>query len=361
MKEDTKVLKLLLCGPSDVEKEIQLAEDAIKEWNQINWEATDCGLQSRHWKTDSTPDLANRGQNIIDQQLVDNSDILIVVFWQRLGTPTGLSDSGTAEEIMRAYHRGIRTLVYFSKLEQVHISDESERERLDAFRAKVFDLGLGSTFSNRKEFRKLLRNHLGRTVHELLTQNKKVRGESSSKPKTASQSGSNNIQIVGDGNKIQTNSSKPPKFVIPQAPGQLTPSEQKQVSDWIEELATLSNNILGTEIRAAIIEWRSRFKNKFEVPRYNALESSRMLEAKAWFLKNRGVLNSKPRARKLGSADAQQKKKIKTLMRQMGRTNEDYYPEIAARLKLPIFTSLTKLSSKNLERVCGVVTRDSKK
>ena len=45
----------------------------------------------------------------------------------------------------------------------------------------------------------------------------------------------------------------------------------------------------------------------------------------------------------------------------MGRTNEDYYPEIAARLKIPRFTSLTELSSKRLEKVYNLVMRDSKK
>ena len=33
-------------------------------------------------------------------------------------------------------------------------------------------------------------------------------------------------------------------------------------------------------------------------------------------------------------------------MKHMGRTNEDYYPEIAARLKMKPFNSLTKLSGK---------------
>jgi hypothetical protein len=45
----------------------------------------------------------------------------------------------------------------------------------------------------------------------------------------------------------------------------------------------------------------------------------------------------------------------------MSRTNEDYYPEIAVRLKIPPFTSLTKLSAKRLEKVYNLVTRDSKK
>ncbi|RYD78942.1 MAG: hypothetical protein EOP84_13660 [Verrucomicrobiaceae bacterium] len=68
-----------------------------------------------------------------------------------------------------------------------------------------------------------------------------------------------------------------------------------------------------------------------------------------------------PKARRGGYSDAEWKTAIKTKMKAMGRTNEDYYPEIAARLKIPRFTSLTKLSSKHLEKVCNLVRRDSGK
>lgn len=49
---------------------------------------------------------------------------------------------------------------------------------------------------------------------------------------------------------------------------------------------------------------------------------------------------------------------IKTAMSQMGRTNEEYYPEIAHRLKIRTFSSLKVLTPKNLERVYNLVRRD---
>jgi hypothetical protein len=51
---------------------------------------------------------------------------------------------------------------------------------------------------------------------------------------------------------------------------------------------------------------------------------------------------------------------IKARMSEMGRTNADYYPEVSSRLKMKRpFTSLKNLSKKDLERVYGVVSRDS--
>ena len=52
---------------------------------------------------------------------------------------------------------------------------------------------------------------------------------------------------------------------------------------------------------------------------------------------------------------------IKAKMREMGRSKDDYYPEIAARLKMRRFTSLNELSPKNLERVYQLVLRDAKR
>lgn len=46
------------------------------------------------------------GQGQINEQLVDAADIVLAVFDARLGSPTAVAISGTAEEIFRAHDRG---------------------------------------------------------------------------------------------------------------------------------------------------------------------------------------------------------------------------------------------------------------
>lgn len=338
-----------------------MAEEVIAEWNRINWEATNCGLVSRHWRTSSSPDMAERGQRVIDRQLIDDSDLVIGIFWSRLGTPTGLAESGTVEEIDRAIHRDIRTMVYFSGLEAPSQKIDSEQlSKLEDFRQKVFATGLASSFTSRRQFERDFRNHLGRAVHAILS--KKAEVEDPPSPKGAvSQAGSNNTQIVGDGNSVRVTVSKTPKVVVEQSPGQVTASEQKRISEWIAELATLTSNASGKSTKAAMGEWWSRLRNKFDVPRYNALQSSQIGEVEAWFNISKASLLRSPKAKKSGTSGAAWKKAIKTKMKAMGKTNEDYYPQIAVRLRIPPFTSLTKLSAKRLEKVYNLVTRDSKK
>lgn len=363
MKKEDRVLKVTLCGPGDVSKELKLAKKVIDEWNHINWEATGCGLMTRHWRTNSAPDLGERAQRVIDRQLIDESDLVVAIFWNRLGTHTGLADSGTVEEIDRAVHHDIRTMVYFSNLEAPGtVIDAGQDKDLEKFRSRIFDMGLASSFGSRRQFEESFRNQLGLAVHQILAKIEKEKPKRVRAEKTKIiQNGNHNFQFNGDGHTIKPLMPSKPKIVIPQAPGQVTPPEQKEISDMVNDLADLSSLITGKSEGASRAEIRSRFNNHFKVPRYNALQSSEMNAVKAWYQAVRGSMIRSPKAKKSGASDATWKKGIKTRMGSMGRKNDDYYPDIAARLKIPRFTSLTELSSKRLEKVYNLVIRDSKK
>jgi len=365
MKKEEQTIVITLCGPGDVTKEIEIAEELITEWNRTNWDATGCGLRSRHWRSSTTPDLAERAQRVIDRQMIDGSDLVVGIFWSRLGTPTGLAESGTVEEIDRALHKDIRTMIYFSDLEALnqHVEEE-QAAALEVFRKKVYAMGSTWSFANRRKFENDFRLHLGRVVHEILAKRAEAKAEVK-RPRraktTISQNGTGNVQLVGDGNTLKPVMPSKPKIVIEQSPDQLTASEQKKVSDWIAELADLTSEIEKQPVGAAKRAWWSRLMNRFDVPRYNALESSRLGDVEKWYEVSKRNLTRTPRAKRFGFSDADWKKAIKTMMGKMGRTNEDYYPEIAVRLKIPRITSLTKLSSKRLEKVYNLVRRDSKK
>lgn len=363
MRNEDRVLKVALCGPTDVSEELEIAKKVIAEWNHINWEALSCGLLTRHWKTHSSPDLGERAQRVIDRQLIDDSDLVVAIFWKRLGTPTGLADSGTVEEIDRAIHHDIRTMVYFSNLEAPAAAIDPEQERsLAKFRNRIFGLGLAASFASRRQFEDEFRRQLGLAVHQILAQLDNRKPKKAKREKIqVTQNGNHNLQFIGDGHTIKPIMPSKPKIIISQSPGQVTPAEQKKISDMVNDLANLSSAISGKSEGASRAEMRSRFNHHFNVPRYNALQSSEVDAVVAWYQSVRGSLIRSSKAKKAGASNAAWKKGIKTRMGLMGRTNEDYYPEIAARLKIPRFTSLTELSSKRLEKVYNLVMRDSKK
>ena len=260
-----RIVNVVLCGPGDVERELEIAREVVDEWNERNFGPMNCGIKSTHWSTDAVPSMEARGQQVINWQLIDEADLLVALFWRRLGTPTGLYESGTAEEICRAQARGIDVMVYFSRIEDPRpIEDPEQWDRLQAFQAKAFVAGFPSTFRGRKEFRERFAAHLEKKVIEILARKKRGGGKKRvTSIKQTQSGGSGNLQIAGDGNvvKLSSASQKRPRVVIERSPDHLTPAEQKRVFDWIEELSILMENAQGKSIRSAKGELWNRLKN----------------------------------------------------------------------------------------------------
>ena len=358
-----KTFNVVLCGPGDVAKEIAIARKVIEEWNQRNWESLGCGLKDKHWDTDVAPSMDARGQAIINRDMIDSADLIVAIFWRRIGTPTGLHDSGTVEEITRAQARDIPVMLYFSDIEDTRpIQDSDQWDMLQAFRARALVSGLPRTFRSRDDFRKRLGDHLHMKIVELLAQKPKSK---SKKPKPSIQqtaNGTANVQLAGDGNtvNVKTASTRKPKIVISPLPDDLSPSEQRQVSEWVEELAVLMEAVERKTTARAKGELWSRLKNQFEVQKYEQIKSARLPEVRDWVRVVRKDLEKKAQRKAPEVFMAARIPAIKARMRDMGRANTDYYPEIATRLKMRRFASLNDLSPKNLERVYQLVLRDSK-
>jgi hypothetical protein len=361
MNQKSKIIKVTLCGPGDVEKEIKIAREVIDKWNQTHWESTGWGLKTQHWNTDAVPTMTERGQAAINHQLIDDSDIIVAVLWTRLGTPTGLAESGTEEEITRATAREIRVLSYFSDLEAPATHhDKIQAEKLAAFRSKMMKAALPFTFKSRKQFRELFESHLDAAVRELLMNSKKEKAKKPRKPgKTIVQkaTGNSNVQLAGDGNTLNfKGTSKRPNVTIERSPDHISPADQKRVSDWIKELAEEST---GKPIGELIKDWWGKFYGRFNLASYKELKTGDMPEVEAWHQQQINLIKAD---RKTTDPQGWRNAKygsIKSKMSKMGRTKEEYYPELSDRLNMKKpFTSLKKLSKYDLGRVDGMVKRD---
>jgi hypothetical protein len=110
---DARVVRVLIASPGDTVNERQVLRGALEDWNGIN---ADQGVMvlPLMWERDATPEMGDRPQGVINRQLVDLADLLIGVFWTRLGTPTSEAESGTVEEIERCIEAGNPVLLYFS-------------------------------------------------------------------------------------------------------------------------------------------------------------------------------------------------------------------------------------------------------
>lgn len=100
------VYRVLVASPSDTGGVRDVLRRAIEDWSSVNAEATGVALMPLLWERDSTPEMGDRPQALINKQLGEKTDMVIGAFWTRIGTPTGEAESGSAEEVREGMREG---------------------------------------------------------------------------------------------------------------------------------------------------------------------------------------------------------------------------------------------------------------
>jgi hypothetical protein len=155
----------MIASPGDVAQERRIARDIVHEWNAINSAERGTVLLPLAWETNASPALGDRAQAIIDDQLVKSADLLVAVFWTRLGTPTGSASSGTVEEIQEHVKSGKPVMLYFSSAPvQPESVDAEQYKALREFRASIQKRGLVESYESISEFREKFTRQLAQTI-----------------------------------------------------------------------------------------------------------------------------------------------------------------------------------------------------
>lgn len=146
-----EVLRVLIASPSDVKQERDEIESVIFEWNKRFAEETHVILLPSRWEDDVTPSYGGSDpQQIINNQLINKCDILIGVFWTKLGTATSKHLSGTLEEINIFIEMGKEVMLYFVDKDIPRQTDFSEVKKVDEFRNQYGQKGIYSPYNASK-------------------------------------------------------------------------------------------------------------------------------------------------------------------------------------------------------------------
>jgi hypothetical protein len=160
------VYTVMIACPGDIVCERRIAREVIADWNVANARKLTIVLLGAGWETDSIPLAGGRPQTLINRQILADSDLLVAVFWTRLGTPTGAAASGTAEEIEEHLKAGKPTLVYFSNaLVNPAGMDSKQHKALEEFKGLCRKRGLVETYDDPEDFRRIFARQLAKTVN----------------------------------------------------------------------------------------------------------------------------------------------------------------------------------------------------
>jgi hypothetical protein len=99
--------RLLISAPGDIsEQDLRIVTETIGRWNASYGQEFGAVVVPVHWEMNSAAEHGERPQASLNAQLVESADILIALFWHRLGSDTGEAESGTVEEIEEADEHG---------------------------------------------------------------------------------------------------------------------------------------------------------------------------------------------------------------------------------------------------------------
>lgn len=144
----------MIASPGDVQEERDAIRRMLIDWNDLNSASQKVVLLPAGWETHSSPDLSGRAQDLINDRILDKCDLLVGVFWTRLGTPTGEHVSGTVEEIERHVNAGRPAMIYFSTRPVVPGSyDEDQFSGVVEFKKWCQSKGITNDFESLDDFR----------------------------------------------------------------------------------------------------------------------------------------------------------------------------------------------------------------
>lgn len=167
MAYQATVIPIMIASPEEVYEEREAARDIIHSWNYINSGVAGAVLMPVGWETHSSPELGTRAQHLINERVLKDCDLLLGIFWTRIGTPTSESVSGSVEEIEKHLAAGKPVMLYFSSKPVAPQSiDAQQYEAVSAFKQQCRGRGLVEEFENLPDFKSKFSRQLPICLHD---------------------------------------------------------------------------------------------------------------------------------------------------------------------------------------------------
>lgn len=166
-----EIYPLLISSPGDVADDVDLVVNTVLRWNAIYGQEFGANVMPLHWTSHAAAEYGIRPQESLNEQLVEQADIVIALFWHRLGTDTGEAESGTVEEIEKGHGRGAHVAVLRCTRDIPPADLDSDQvQRLDSYLVGIQDQALILEYRNENVLRERVETILTRVVSTSATQ-----------------------------------------------------------------------------------------------------------------------------------------------------------------------------------------------
>ena len=164
------IARIFIASPSDVMDERDEACKVIAEWNAANSLSRSVILEPVRVETHSQVTHGAHPQDLINGQLLERCDLLLAVFWSKIGTLTIKDGSGTIQEIREfAELKGHeRVLLFFCNRNIPYSTETSKIEAVKQFKNSIKDKGPYREFESVTDFARAFRQQLDITMNGLI-------------------------------------------------------------------------------------------------------------------------------------------------------------------------------------------------
>lgn len=152
MSYNALVVQVLLSSPSDLSathRDVIVSQ--ARAWNAGHGRIYGIQFNLVDWRENAAAAAGEYAQAVLNEQLVDESDAGLVVFTDRMGTPTPGHPSGTAEEIAELLDRGRDVAVLNNMSPRPDPTDQGaleQRAQLRAYVESLYPVALVKSFDS---------------------------------------------------------------------------------------------------------------------------------------------------------------------------------------------------------------------
>jgi hypothetical protein len=168
MSYTATVVQVLLSSPSDQPPEhAHVVVNAMRTWNATLGHRLQVHFSPTDWQHGATPSYGEHPQRALNRAIVDNSDMAIVVFTDRLGTPTDTHPSGTVEEIERLHEAGKEVAILVNRVPDRSLEGKEateEKGRLEDYLKSIQSHSFYREYRSRDELTQVINTLLQQTA-----------------------------------------------------------------------------------------------------------------------------------------------------------------------------------------------------
>lgn len=170
MSYQALVLRLLISAPGDIPSEsITIIRKTISQWNFSHGEQLGIIVLPISWTEHAVAEFGDRPQELLNQQIVKEADLAVALFRDRLGTPTGKAESGTAEEIKIFAESGKQIAILTDESARTPLKGQSikERQRLEKYLNTLRERSLVLSYASDNELFSHINNFLNQKAKKI--------------------------------------------------------------------------------------------------------------------------------------------------------------------------------------------------